>query len=146
MPLKRPAELLLVEDSPSDIELITDILEESDTRHRLHVVRDGEAALEFLHRLGHHNNAPRPDLVMLDLNLPKKNGFEVLATVKADEKLRQIPVIVFTTSALKQDVIEAYDLHANAYMVKSDNVEDLIAKVNSVEEYWLSTVELPPAS
>lgn len=140
---KHPVDLLLVEDSLSDIELITEILEESNTQLNLHIVRDGEEAMLFLHQQGQYKGGIRPDLVLLDLNLPKKNGYEVLAEIKTHSVLRQIPVIVFTTSALQEDVLRAYDLHANAYMVKSKNFQDLLQSIHAVEDYWLSSVQLP---
>lgn len=144
MPLQHPLNLLLVEDSLSDIDLVTEILEESDSHHHLHIVRDGEEALLFLYRQGQHKSAVRPDLVLLDLNLPKRNGYEVLAEIKANPALRQIPVIVFTTSDRQPDIVRAYDLHANAYMLKSSDYQAMLNAVQSVQSYWLSTVKLPP--
>lgn len=144
MSLQRPLNLLLVEDSLSDIDLVSEILEESASRHHLHIVRDGEEALLFLYRQGQHKSAVRPDLVLLDLNLPKRDGYEVLAEIKANPALRQIPVIVFTTSDRQPDIVKAYDLHANAYMLKSSDYQDMLNAVQSVHAYWLSTVKLPP--
>lgn len=145
MELTRPLDLLLVEDSLSDIDLVIEILETSPTPHHLHIVRDGEEALLFLHRQGQHKDAVRPDLVLLDLNLPRKNGYEVLADIKTNPQLRHIPVIVLTTSDLKQDIRRAYDLHANAYMLKSPDFQEFFNSVQAIQDYWLSTVKLPAA-
>lgn len=138
----RPLEIMLVEDSLSDVDLITEMLEESNIKHNIHIVRDGEDAMLFLYQQGHHKDVARPDIILLDLNLPKKNGHEVLSTIKSDSQLRRIPVIIFTTSELRQDVLRAYDMHANAYMLKSDNFDELLRTIQSVENYWLSTVKL----
>ena len=137
-------EILLVEDNPGDVLLTQEAFREGRLVHRLSVVEDGEEALRFLHREGKHENAPRPDLILLDLNLPKKDGRELLAEVKADPVLRYIPVIVLTTSDAEQDVWKAYKLHANCYLTKPVQMDDFLDKIRSVEDFWLTVVRLPP--
>ena len=140
----RPLEILLVEDSPSDTELTVEALKEAKVRNHLSVVEDGVEALEFLRRQGPFAQAPRPDLIMLDLNLPRKDGREVLAEIKADPKLRTIPVVVLTTSRAEQDVLRAYELHANCYVTKPVGFEQFLEVVRSIENFWLVLVSLPP--
>jgi two-component system, chemotaxis family, response regulator Rcp1 len=140
----RPLEILLVEDSPSDTELTVEALLEAKVRNHLSVVEDGVQALEFLRRQGAFANAPRPDLIMLDLNLPRKDGREVLAEIKADPMLRTIPVVVLTTSRAEQDVLRAYELHANCYVTKPVGFEQFLEVVRSIENFWLVLVSLPP--
>jgi CheY-like chemotaxis protein len=140
----RPAELLLVEDSPGDVELTREALDEAKVSNRLHVVADGVEAMQFLRREGRFADAVRPDLVLLDLNLPRKDGREVLAEIKADPELRRIPVVVLTTSEAEKDVLAAYALHANAYIVKPVDLDQFLAVVRSVEGFWLTVVKLPP--
>jgi chemotaxis family two-component system response regulator Rcp1 len=139
----RPVELLLVEDNPGDVELTREALEEARVRNRLSVVGDGVEALAFLRREGPYAGAPRPDLVMLDLNLPRKDGREVLAEIKQDPELRRIPVVVLTTSEAEKDVLGAYELHANAYIVKPVDLDQFLGVVRSVEGFWLAVVRLP---
>ncbi len=139
----RPIEILLVEDSPSDTELTIEALKEARVRNHLSVVEDGVEALEFLRRQGRYQQAPRPDLIMLDLNLPRKDGREVLAEIKADEQLRVIPVVVLTTSRAEQDVLRAYQLNANCYITKPVDFEQFLNVVRSIESYWLLVVTLP---
>ena len=136
-------EILLVEDNPGDVLLTREAFREGRFAHRLSVVEDGEDALSFLRREGKHSAAPKPDLILLDLNLPKMDGREVLGHVKKDPALQQIPVIVLTTSGAEQDVLKAYNLHANCYLTKPIEVEDFIQTVRSVEEFWFAVVRLP---
>jgi CheY-like chemotaxis protein len=138
-----PAQILLVEDSPGDVRLTREALRDAKICNALNVVRDGEAALAFLRREGEYAAAPRPDIVLLDLNLPRKDGREVLEEMKADDDLRRIPVIVLTTSLAEQDVLRSYDLHVNAYVTKPLDLDGFVAVVRSIESFWLSIVRLP---
>ena len=138
-----PIDILLVEDSPADVDLTREALEDAKVRNTLHVVNDGVAAMEFLRQEGDYANAPRPDLILLDLNLPKKDGREVLADVKADPALRRIPVVVLTTSEAEQDILRSYDLHANCYVTKPVDLEQFISVIKSIEKFWLVIVKLP---
>jgi CheY-like chemotaxis protein len=140
----KPVEILLVEDNPGDVRLAVEALKEGKVHNNLHVVGDGVEAMMFLRREGKFALSPRPDLILLDLNLPKKDGREVLAEIKADEKLRRIPVVVLTTSKAEQDILRTYDLHANCYITKPVDLEQFIAVVRSVEDFWLTVVKLPP--
>jgi len=140
----RPVEILLVEDNPGDVRLAMEALREGKVRNNLHVVTDGLEAMAFLLREGKYALSPRPDLILLDLNLPKKDGREVLAEIKANERLRRIPVVVLTTSKAEQDILKTYDLHANCYITKPVDLEQFIAVVKSVEDFWLTIVKLPP--
>lgn len=139
-----PVQILLVEDNPGDISLTREAFEATRLANTLHVVRDGVEAMEFLRREGEHREAPRPDLILLDLNLPRKDGREVLAEIKEDSALKTIPVIVLTTSDTQQDVLGAYDLHANCYQIKPVDVEEFFAMVQTIENYWLQMTQLPP--
>ena len=130
-------EILLVEDSQGDIRLIREALREICGGHVLHVVNDGVEALAFLHRSGAYVSAPRPDLVLLDLNLPRKNGREVLAEIKSDPRLRDIPVIVLTISTAEEDIREAYRSHANCYVIKPVNLDNFFRVLQSIERFWL---------
>jgi len=138
-----PIEILLVEDSPSDTELTIEALQEARIRNHLNIAEDGVQALEFLRRKGKYADAPRPDLIMLDLNLPRKDGREVLAEIKSDESLRTIPVVVMTTSRAEQDVFQAYQHHANCYITKPVDFEKFLSVVRSIETFWLMVVTLP---
>ena len=140
----RPIEILLVEDSPSDAEFTVEALKEAKVRNHLNVVEDGVQAMEFLRRQGQFAQAPRPDLIMLDLNLPRKDGREVLAELKADDTLKTIPVVVLTTSRAEQDVLRAYQLHANCYITKPVDFQQFLNVVRSIESLWLFVVTLPP--
>ncbi len=131
-------EILLVEDSLGDIRLIREALREICGEHVLHVVNDGVEALAFLHRAGAYVSAPRPDLILLDLNLPRKNGREVLCEIKGNPQLRDIPVVVLTISTAEEDIITAYRLHANCYVIKPVNLERFFQVLQSIERYWLS--------
>ena len=136
--------ILLVEDSPSDTELTVEALAGAKICNRLSIVDDGVKAMEFLHRQGAYTNAPRPDLIMLDLNLPRKDGREVLAEIKADKALQTIPVVVLTTSQAEQDVLHAYSRHANCYITKPVDFRQFLEVVEAIESFWLTIVKLPP--
>jgi chemotaxis family two-component system response regulator Rcp1 len=137
-------EILLVEDNPGDADLAREALEESKVLNNLHVAGDGVAALAFLRQEGPYVDMPRPDLILLDLNLPKKSGHEVLAEIKRDPRLNFIPVVILTTSAAERDVMKAYSLHANAYIIKPVDLDQFIEVVKSIEDFWLTIVKLPP--
>jgi len=141
--LGRPIEILLVEDSPSDTDLTVEALAAAKVTNRLSIVEDGVQAMEFLHREGQYAQAPRPDLILLDLNLPRKDGREVLAEVRSDEKLTAIPVVVLTTSQAEQDVLRAYALHANCYITKPVDFQQFLKVIEAIEGFWLSVVKLP---
>lgn len=140
----RPAEFLLVEDNPGDVRLTREALSESKLRNNLSVVGDGVEAMAFLRREGKYAGAARPDLVLLDLNLPKKSGREVLAEIKADESLRRIPVVVITSSEAEQDIFATYNLHVNCYVTKPVDLDQFIKVVRSISTFWLTIVKLPP--
>ncbi|MDX1661597.1 MAG: response regulator [Gemmatimonadota bacterium] len=140
----RPADILLVEDNPSDVHLTEVALEEARIESRLHVVENGETALAFLRREAAYGDAPRPEIVLLDLNLPGKDGRQVLAEIKADPALRTIPVIVLTTSTAPSDVARCYDLHANCYITKPVDFDQFENVVRTIESFWLRFVTLPP--
>jgi len=136
--------ILLVEDNPGDVRLTREAFKENKVLNELYVVKDGVAAMAFLRRESKYADAPRPDLVLLDLNLPKKDGREVLAEIKADDDLRTIPVVVLTTSENEDDVRKMYSLHANCFITKPVDLDRFIDVVKSVEEFWLTVVRLPP--
>ncbi|HEV2122882.1 MAG TPA: response regulator [Chloroflexota bacterium] len=140
----RPIEILLVEDSPPDVDLTKEALEDAKVSNNLSVVSDGVEALAFLRREGEFADAPHPDLILLDLNLPKKDGREVLAEIKADPRLRLIPVVVLTTSEAEQDILKSYSLHANCYITKPVDLDRFVTVVKSIEDFWLAIVKLPP--
>jgi CheY-like chemotaxis protein len=137
-------EILLIEDNPGDVRLTQEGLRETKVRNRLHAVSDGEAAMAFLRREGAYADAVRPDLILLDLNLPKKDGREVLEEVKSDPELRRIPVVVLTSSTDEADVLRAYHLQANCYVTKPVDLSGFVQAVKAVEEFWLEIVKLPP--
>ena len=139
-----PIEILLVEDSPADVRLTKEVLGKTSVRNTLHVVRDGVDAMAFLRREGGYADAPMPDLILLDLNLPRKPGREVLAEVKRDPALKRIPVVVLTTSVAERDILEAYDHHANCYITKPIDLDQFIHMIKVTEEFWLTIVKLPP--
>jgi CheY-like chemotaxis protein len=144
--LSRPIEVLLVEDNMGDVELTTLALEESHLSVNLSVVRDGADALDFLrHQKKKYVNAPHPDLILLDLNLPKKSGHEVLAAIKIDESLKRIPVVVLTTSQAEEDILKAYNLYASGYIAKPTRFDEFLNVVKAIEDFWFATVRLPPA-
>jgi len=139
----RPIEILLVEDSPGDADLARETLAESKVRNALHVVGDGEEAMAFLRHTGRYAGTPHPDLVLLDLNLPKKSGREVLAEMKGDATLRRIPVVVLTVSKAEEDILKAYDLHANCFITKPIDLLQFVKVVKAIEDFWLTIVKLP---
>jgi len=139
----KPVEILLIEDSPGDVRLTMEALKEAKVLNNLSVVGDGTEAMAFLKREGAHAKAPRPDVILLDLNLPKKDGREVLAEIKADPNLRRIPVVVLTTSRDEEDIFRAYDLHANCYITKPVDFKQFLEVVQSIEDFWLTVVKLP---
>lgn len=139
----KPIEILLIEDNPGDVRLVVEAIKDNKMRNNLHVVEDGIEALVFLGREGKYADAPRPDLILLDLNLPKKDGREILAEIKADENLRRIPVVVLTTSRAEEDILKAYDLNANCYVTKPVGLDQFIKVVKSIKEFWLTIVKLP---
>lgn len=140
----RTTDLLLVEANPTDIDRTREALRVASLRSRLHVVRDGEAALQYVRRQGRYARAPRPDLILLNLDLPKKDGQEVLRDLKADPALRRIPVIVLTASVADEDVLRSYDLLANSYIAKPQDVEAFARIIQSLHDFWLTVVQLPP--
>ena len=142
--MSRAVEILLVEDNPGDVRLTQEAFKEGKLTNRLHVVGDGAEALAFLRRDGAHAQAVRPDLILLDLNLPKKDGRQVLAELKVDASLKRIPVVVLTTSQAEADILKAYDLHANCYITKPVDLDQFLIVINSIEDFWLSMVKLPP--
>jgi two-component system, chemotaxis family, response regulator Rcp1 len=139
----RPLEILLVEDNPGDVRLTQEVLREGRVHNRLSIVQDGVEALEFLYRQGQYHTAPRPDLILLDLNLPKRDGREVLQEIKAHETLRRIPVVILTTSQAEEDILKTYDLHGNCYISKPVDLNQFIRVIKSIEEFWLTIVKLP---
>lgn len=139
----RPIDILLVEDNPGDARLTREAFREGKIANRISVAKDGVEALSFLNRQGHYAEAPRPDLILLDLNLPKKDGREVLATIKTDPNLRRIPVVVLTTSKAEEDILRSYDLHANCYLTKPVDLDQFITVIRSIEDFWLTVVKLP---
>ncbi len=140
----RPIEILMVEDNPGDVRLTVEALKEGKVRNNLQTVEDGEEALAFLRRQGRYAEATRPDLILLDLNLPKMNGREVLAVIKEDQDLRRIPVVILTVSEAEQDIIKSYNLHANCYITKPVDLDQFLEVVKSIENFWLTVVMLPP--
>jgi two-component system, chemotaxis family, response regulator Rcp1 len=138
-------EILLVEDSPDDIVLTTEALRDGKVRNHVSVVEDGEEAMAFLRRQGSNADAPRPDLILLDPNLPRKNGREVLAEIKADPDLKRIPVVIMTTSSDEKDILQAYNCHANCYVTKPVDLDQFISVVKSIEHFLLTVVKLTAA-
>jgi CheY-like chemotaxis protein len=141
----KPVHILLVEDNPGDVRLVIESLNGSRIRNSMSVVADGEAAITFLRQQGEFSNAQRPDLILLDLNLPKRNGREVLAEFKADPDLRRIPVVIITSSDGEEDILSAYNNHANCYVVKPLDLKQFVSVVKSIEDFWFSVAKLPPA-
>jgi CheY-like chemotaxis protein len=140
----RPIEVLLVEDNPADVRLTQEAFKEGRVTNHLNIVNDGVEAMEFLRRTGVYQDAPKPDLILLDLNLPKKSGREVLAEIKADPMLRRIPVMILSTSKADQDLHKAYNLHANCYITKPVDLDQFMNVVRSIEHFWFNIVTLPP--
>jgi CheY-like chemotaxis protein len=142
----RPVEILLVEDNPGDERLTREALKEGKVYSNLHWVKDGVEAMQFLRRQGKYQDVPPPDIILLDLNLPKKDGREVLQDIKNDDKLKRIPVVVLTTSKAEEDVLRSYNLHANCYVTKPVDLEKFIVVVKSIDVFWLTVVTLPPTA
>jgi two-component system, chemotaxis family, response regulator Rcp1 len=140
---EKPKTILLVEDNKADVRLIEEALKNSSLTYEMAMVRDGVAAMAYLHQEGEYATASRPDLIILDLNLPKKDGREVLAEIKTNSQLKRIPVIVLTTSKNEDDIYQSYDLNANCFITKSRNLSQLFTIVRRIEEFWLTTVTLP---
>lgn len=138
-----PIVILLIEDNPADVRLTEEALKEGKVRNTLSVARDGEEALAYLRRQGRYADAARPDLILLDLNLPKMDGREVLAQIKTDPTLRRIPVVVLTTSKAEEDIVKSYNLHANCYITKPVDLEQFITVVKTIDDFWLTVVRLP---
>ena len=139
----KPVEILMVEDDAGDIRLTREALKDAKVRNNLNVARDGEEALDYLRHMGRHKKSMRPDLILLDLNLPKKDGREVLAEIKSDENLKRIPVVILTTSKAEIDILSTYNLHANCYITKPVQLDQFIEVVKSIEDFWLTIVILP---
>jgi len=139
----RPVEILMVEDNPGDVRLTQEALKDAKVSNHLYAVGDGVAAIDFLRRRGDFPDVPRPDLILLDLNLPRKDGREVLAEIKSDPDLRTIPVVVLTTSEAEEDILRAYKLNANCYVTKPVDLDQFIRVVRSLESFWLTIVRLP---
>ncbi len=138
-----PIQILLVEDNPGDARLASEALKDGRVSNNLYHVADGVEAMAFMRREGEYASAPRPDLILLDLNLPRKDGREVLSEIKEDPELRLVPVVVMTTSAAERDLIKSYDLHANAYVVKPMDLDQFIEVVQAIENFWFTVVKLP---
>lgn len=139
----KPIEVLLVEDDPGDELMTREAFQDNKIRNTLHVARDGEEALDFLYRRGAHGGAPRPDLILLDLNLPKYDGRQVLEQIKRDPELALIPVVVLTTSSAEEDILRSYKLHANAYVTKPVDLDQFIAAVRQIDDFFVTVVRLP---
>ncbi len=143
-PNGRPIEILLVEDNPGDVRLTREALTEGKVNNNLYVAKDGVEALDFLLRQGEFSDAVQPDLILLDLNLPRMDGRELLARIKNEPDLRRIPVVILTTSKAEADIVKTYDLHANCYITKPVDLEQFIVVVQSIESFWMTIVKLPP--
>jgi CheY-like chemotaxis protein len=139
-----PVEILLAEDNPGDAKLTRKALEQGNIINNLHVVTDGVEALQYLRQEGEYSDKPRPDLMLLDLNMPRKDGREVLEEIKTDAELRRLPVVVMTSSEAEEDIVQSYDLHANAYLTKPIDFDGFLEVVRGIEEFWLSVVRMPP--
>ena len=136
-------EILLVEDNPGDVRLTQEALKEAKVQNKLHVANDGVEAMEFLRNEGKFKNVPRPDLILLDLNMPRKNGLEVLSDIKGDDDLKKIPVVILTVSKNEEDILNSYSLHANCYITKPVDLNQFLNVVKSIEDFWLTIVKLP---
>jgi len=139
----KPIDILLVEDNPADIRLTQEAFKETRIANHLHIARDGVEALAFLRQTGQYTHVPRPDIILLDLNLPRKDGRELLDDIKNDPEYRQIPVVILTTSTTEEDIIHTYDHHANCYITKPSELEQFLNVVKSIENFWLTVVKLP---
>lgn len=142
--MQNPIEILLIEDNPGDIRLTQEAFQQARLQNTIHVVQDGVSAMAFIRQTAPFQQAPRPDLILLDLNLPKKDGREILKEIKSDPHFRTIPVVVLTTSDDETDILRSYDLHANAYLVKPIDILQFIKMIQTLEDFWLSVVKLPP--
>jgi CheY-like chemotaxis protein len=142
--MSRPIEILIVEDNPGDVRLTRESLKEGKISNRMHVVKDGVEAMAFLRRQGAHQTATRPDIILLDLNLPRMHGREVLKEIKEDPNLRRIPVVILSGSEAEEDIAKSYDLHANCYVTKPVVLEKFISVIKAIEDFWLTVVKLPP--
>lgn len=140
----RPIEILLVEDNQGDVRLTKEALKEGKVKNNLQVAYDGVEALEYLQQKGEHQDRVKPDLILLDLNLPRMDGRELLGKIKEDPDLRRIPVVILTTSKAEEDIVRSYDLHANCYITKPVDLEKFIVVVKSIEDFWMTIVKLPP--
>jgi len=140
----RPVDILLVEDNPGDVRLIREGLRDGKILNQLSTVSDGQAAMDWLNKKGRYAQAVRPELILLDLNLPRKDGREVLAEIKLDPKLRSIPVVIITSSPVEEDILKSYNAHANCYITKPLDLHKFVTVVKSIEDFWLSIVKLPP--
>ena len=140
---ERPMEILLVDDNPGDVRLTAEALRDGEVENRLHTAKDGMEAMAFLRRKGRYIDAPRPDLILLDLNMPRMNGRQVLAEIKEDSALKHIPVVILTGSREMDDIVKTYDLHANCYVTKPIDFEQFIMMMKSITDFWLSIVKLP---
>lgn len=140
----KPIDILLVEDNPGDVRLTKEALKEGKIKNNLFVAHDGVEALEYLNQEGEHAHAVRPDLILLDLNMPRMDGREVLEKIKNEPDLRRIPVVILTTSKSEEDIVKSYDLHANCYITKPVDLDQFINVVKTVEDFWLTVVKLPP--
>lgn len=141
----KPLNILLAEDNPADARLTLEAFKEGKVYSQLHIVEDGEKALAFLHQDGNYTNVPRPDLILLDLNMPKKDGREVLEEIKEDPNLSRIPIVILTTSKAEEDILRTYDLHANCYITKPVDLNEFLKVARSIEDFWLTIVKLPPS-
>jgi chemotaxis family two-component system response regulator Rcp1 len=139
----KPINLLIVEDNPGDVRLIREALREGRVRNKIYSVADGEEAMAYLYKQDNFSEAPRPDLILLDLNLPRKDGREVLAEIKSDKDLNSIPVVILTSSEAEKDILKAYDLNANCFITKPVELDQFLSVVRSIENFWLSVVKLP---
>lgn len=144
--ISKPIDILLIEDNPGDARLAKEALMDSKIKNNLYIAIDGVDAINFLYKKGNYKEVPRPDLILLDLNLPKKDGREVLEEIKNDENLKRIPVVILTTSRAEEDIIKTYNLHANCYITKPIDFEQFIKVVKSIEDFWLTIVKLPNGS
>ena len=143
MTMGSPIDILLVEDNPADVRLMVEVLKETKVRNTLTIVGDGIEALDLLRRTGRYTHAVRPKLILLDLNLPKKDGRQVLAEIKADPDLKRIPVVILTSSKAEEDIVKSYNLYANCYVTKPVGLEQFVKVVKSIENFWLTIVKLP---
>lgn len=135
--------ILLVEDNPADARLIEEVFKDTNVNNRIHVAKDGVEAMDFLNKENEYSNAPKPDIILLDLNLPRKDGREVLREIKSDEDLKSIPIVILTTSSAKEDVIKTYRNHANCYITKPVDFDQFLKVINAIEDFWLKVVRLP---